>query len=145
MIQLVRNSDFVPTGYVGPIQQIRKRSDLKAIQFYDGVAALEISFSIVKQIKFRGDWRPRSPRLDGLIGSIRERGFLPFDPVICRVTKKRKFHVIDGGHRLTAARIVDREFWPNLFTRKVKTIYFLVFQSPERWTKVKRIADGKVP
>lgn len=141
MIQVVRNADFVPTGNVGPIQQIRKKSDLKAIRFHDGVAALEIPFLVVKRLKIRGGARPRSERVERLVQSMREKGYVPFDPIVCRITRKGKLHVIDGGHRLTAAGIVDREFWANLFSRKVRTVYFMVFQAPERWPKVKRLAD----
>ncbi len=143
MIQVVRNAEFVPTGRVGPIQRIRRKRDLKTIRFLDGVAALEIHFSVVKRLKIKGDMRPRSHHVEQLVHSMREKGYVPFDPIVCRITRKGKLHVIDGGHRLTAARIVDREFWPNLFSRKIRTVYFLVFQSPERWPKVKRIAaDG---
>ncbi len=130
---------FLPT-HVGPIQYIARKRDLKSIRYYDGVAALEVPWSVVRQITFRNDWRPDSPRLQAVVRSIREKGFQPFEPIICRIGRKGKWFVIDGGHRLTAARIVDGGFFSNLFSRKVRTLYFLVFEKPRRWPKVRKAA-----
>jgi hypothetical protein len=105
---------------------------LKSIRFYDGVAALDIPWTVARRMKFRAEQRAPSERLERLKRSIRANGYTPFDPIICRVgPKRKKWHVIDGGHRLTAARAVSRELWTNLFGRKVQRLYILVLATAE--------------
>ncbi|MEM6423173.1 MAG: hypothetical protein AAF698_11310, partial [Pseudomonadota bacterium] len=43
----------------------------------------------------------------------------------------------DGGHRITAARIVGEDFWANLFGRHVRSLYFLLFTTPDSWCKLR--------
>lgn len=120
-----------------PLQVIRDRWDLRRIAFTDGMAAVEVPFHLLRHITFRNDERSESPRLETLKASIRRNGYVPFDPIIASITKSGKWSVVDGGHRLTAARAVAKEFWTNLFRRKVERLYFLLFTTPRSLTKVK--------
>ena len=56
--------------------------------------------------------------------AIRSKGYNPFDPITARIGQRGKWGIVDGGHRLTAARHVMREFWSNLFAPKVRNLYF---------------------
>jgi hypothetical protein len=118
----------------GPVQTLLTPEDLKRIRFTDGVAAVEVPFSLLAHIRFRNDRREPSARLEALKDSIRQKGFIPFDPIIACITRKGKWSIVDGGHRLTAAREIAREFWANLFGRKVRTLYFLLFTTPRSLT-----------
>lgn len=120
-----------------PLQILRSREDLKRIVFRDGMAAVEVPFHLLRHVRFRNDRRDESPRLAAVRASVRRKGYVPFDPIICAVTKKGKWSVIDGGHRLTAAREVAREFWTNLFGRKVRSLYFILVTTPRSLTGIK--------
>lgn len=119
------------------IQRIKSIGDVARIRFHDGVAAVEAPMSVVRQIKFKNHHRGPSPRLDAVENSIRENGYCPLEPIIIRIGQKGRWIVVDGGHRLTAAREVDDEFWVNLFHRRVGNLYFLLFETARSWTKLK--------
>jgi hypothetical protein len=38
---------------------------------------------------------------------------------------------------MTAARALDGEFWPNLFGRRVRDLYFLLFETPRSRAKLR--------
>jgi hypothetical protein len=62
--------------------------------------------------------------------SIRRDGYNNAVPIIVRLGRRGRWVIVDGGHRLTAARRVSRELLTNLFGRKVKTIHFLLYRTP---------------
>ncbi|MEL6977698.1 MAG: ParB/RepB/Spo0J family partition protein [Pseudomonadota bacterium] len=117
------------------VQYIRNRVDLGRIAFVDGVAAVEVPVELLAHIRFKNADRQPSPRLDAVARSIRDRGFIPTDPIIARIGQKGRWIIVDGGHRLTAARAVSAEFWSNLLQKKVRTLYFLLFETERSWSK----------
>lgn len=124
------------------MQRIATPDDLAHIVFTDGIAAVTMPFEMLKHIQFKNDHREDSPRLERLERSIRQRGYVPLEPIIARIGQKGKWVVIDGGHRLTAARRVAASFWSNLFSRKVGDLYFLLFTSPRSWSKLRGLAPA---
>lgn len=118
-----------------PIQRIRAPGDLSRIVFTDGVAALEIPVDLLRHIRFKNDRRDDSPRLRAVTRSVRRDGYRPLKPIVCRIGQKGRWIVVDGGHRLTAARQVASEWWTNLFGRKVRSLYFVLFEGPRSWRK----------
>lgn len=122
------------------VQYIQSEADLGRIDFHDDLAAVEVPIGLVDALPLKNWQRTPEPRLDRVMRSIRARGYVPTDPVICRIGMKGRWVVADGGHRLTAARKVAGEFWTNLCRPKVRTIYFLLFTTPGSWSKVASIA-----
>jgi hypothetical protein len=130
----------------GRIQHLRTADDIARIRFDDGMAAVMVPAEMLETIRFKNAEREDSPRLRAVIESIRRWGYRPRDPIICRIGQKGRWIVVDGGHRLTAARRVARAFWPNLFGRKVRDVYFLLFETPRSWRKTSRpAAAGPAP
>lgn len=115
--------------------RVRTEADLDRIPFENGMAAVEIPADLIDKLELKHADRGDSPRLKGLMRSIRDRGFQPVEPITVRIGRKGRWIVINGGHRITAARRVMREFWANLFGRKVQTFYFILFTNPESWSK----------
>jgi len=122
------------------IQYIASAEDLDRIEFTDGLAAVEVPVELLHKLPLVGHERFEGPRLDRLVNSIRDRGYVPTTPIICRIGMKGRWVVADGGHRLTAARIVSSEFWTNFWGKKIATLYFLLFTTPGSWKKVREIA-----
>lgn len=120
------------------IQRISALDDIDQIRFHDGLAAVEAPMALVRKIRFKNHLRGASPRLSAVEKSIRDKGYRPIDPIIIRIGQKGRWIVVDGGHRLTAAQEVDDEFWTNLFNRRVRNLYFLLFATARSWTKLKR-------
>jgi hypothetical protein len=117
------------------VQQIRTVDDLRRIRFDDGLAAVEVPVELLGAIPFAGETREPGPRLDRVLRAIRKQGYRPLEPIICRIGMKGRWVVVDGGHRITAARKVAREWWSNLFGRKVRNLYFLLYTTPGSWSK----------
>lgn len=117
------------------VQYIHRRSDLRRIRFQDGAALVEVPVELLRYIRFKNDKREGGDRLQRVERSIRNRGFVPLEPIIARIGQKGRWVIVDGGHRLTAARRVAGEFWANLFGPKVRTLYFLLFETPRSWRK----------
>ena len=118
------------------IFRIRTEADLDRIPFTDGMAAVEVPARLLDKLELKNFKRGESPRLAALERSIRARGFRPTEPITARIGRRGRWIVVDGGHRITAARHVAEEFWTNLFGPKVETLYFVVFTYPESWRKV---------
>ena len=118
------------------IQWVRSASDLENLTFVDDIARIQVPISIVDELPFKNEDRGDSARLREVTRSIRRNGYNNFDPIIVRIGRRGRWVIVDGGHRLTAARIVAREFWTNLFRRKVNTIYFLLFRTPLSNTRI---------
>ena len=122
------------------IQRIATPEDLERLTFTDGVAAVMAPVAMLDHISFKNDQREDSPRLARLERSIMQRGYVPLDPIIARIGQKGKWVVVDGGHRLTAARRISGSWWRNLFSKKVGDLYFLLFTGPRSWSKVRALA-----
>lgn len=125
-----------------PVQRIATTEDLARLTFEDGVAAVTMPVEMLEHIEFKNDHRENGPRMAQLERSIMERGYVPLDPIIARIGQKGKWVVVDGGHRLTAARRVATSFWANLFHRKVGDLYFLLFTGPRSWAKMRTLAPA---
>jgi hypothetical protein len=123
------------------VQRIRGPADLARIVFTDGMAAVEAPLAMLRHVRFKNDRREDSPRLEAVAESIRRVGYRPLEPIICRIGQKGRWVVVDGGHRLTAARRVDAEFWCNLFGRRVGNLYFLLFETPRSRVKLRPAAE----
>ena len=119
------------------VQRIASLDDLDHIVFTDGVAAVEAPAEMLDLIDFKNDQRMDSPRLATVEQSIREKGYQPLDPIIARIGRRGRWVIVDGGHRLTAARRVSHGFWANLFGPKVRNVYFLLFETPLSRSKLK--------
>lgn len=122
------------------IQYLSDISAIDAIRFEDGLAAVEVPVALLSELPLKNHERTDGPRLKRLLTSMRDRGYVSLAPIICRVGMKGRWVVTDGGHRLTAAKIVAGEFWTNLWGPKVSTLYFLLFTTPGSWRKVRAIA-----
>jgi len=131
-----------PAHAVPNIQNVETREDLNHIAFVDGVAAVMVGVEVLKYIRFKNHKREKSPRLEAVKQSIREHGYNAFDPIIARIGQKGRWIIVDGGHRLTAARQVAGEFFTNLSGPKVGDLYFILFTTPRSWAKVKHLADA---
>lgn len=116
--------------------RIRSEEDFDRIPFENGMAAVEVPAHLIDKIEMRDFDRGDSARLTQIERSIRANGFRPVDPIQIRIGRKGRWVVVDGGHRMTAARHVMAEFWTNLFGQKVKTFYFVLFLTPDSWGKV---------
>ena len=131
-----RVADATYGDVVPQVQYLTDASRRDQLQFTDGMAAVEAPIWVVRQIPFRNDERERSRRLRRVERSIRVHGYNNAKPIICRVGAKGRWVVIDGGHRLNAARTVSAEWWSNLWTLKVRTLYFILFTSALSWSKL---------
>lgn len=118
------------------IQWVNNTRDLDSIVFTDDVARIQVPIEAVKRLPFKNEDRGDSDRLKTVIRSIRQNGYNNFDPIIVRIGRRGRWVIVDGGHRLTAAQIVAREFWANLFRKKVHSIYFLLFRTPLSNTRI---------
>jgi hypothetical protein len=118
-----------------PLQRVRTRADLQGIAFEDGLAALLVDATLLEDIRFKNARRGDAERIGRLVRRIAAQGYVPTTPVICRVGRKGKWVVVDGGHRLTALKALYRRNW------RVRLFRFLrrrglVAETPgrlERW------------
>ena len=129
-------ADATGGSNVPRVQFLTDANQLDQLQFTNGMAAVEVPILVVHQIPFRNDKRERSGRLKRVERSVRNLGYNNAEPIICRVGAKGRWVVIDGGHRLNAARTVSAEWWTNLLSRKVHTLYFILFTSALSWSKL---------
>ncbi|MEO1468711.1 MAG: ParB/Srx family N-terminal domain-containing protein [Pseudomonadota bacterium] len=121
-----------------PVQRITSVNDLYDIRFSeDGLAAVEVPFALLDSLPLVGADRGPGPRLRALVELIRRRGFQPVEPILCRIGMKGRWVVVDGGHRITAARMVAGEFWSRLLGHRIDTLYFLLFTTPDSWSKLR--------
>ena len=118
-----------------PVFRVRTEDDLKDIPFKEGLAAVEVPVEILGSIEFRNEERGESPRLDALRRSIRARGYQPLAPITARIGRRGRWVIVDGGNRLRAAQEVSREFWSNILGPKVGTLYFVLFLTPDSWSR----------
>ncbi len=120
----------MPKNPIPGVQWVESVADLEQIQFYDDMAQIEVPVSALDKLPFKNEDRGDSARLDLVMRSIRRYGYNNADPVIVRLGRRGRWVIVNGGHRLTAARRVSKEFFTNLFRPKVKTIHFLLYKTP---------------
>ncbi len=111
-------------------QRVERPEDLEKIVFVDDMAEIDVPIEALDLLPLKNAERSDSPRLRRVMRSIRHKGYTSFEPVIVRLGRRGRWVVVDGGHRLTAARRVAKEFFANLFGRKVRYIHFLLYRTP---------------
>lgn len=111
-------------------QRVARTEDLDKIVFVDDMAEVDVPVEALDVLPLKNDERSDSARLRQLMHAMRFNGYSSVEPVIVRVGRRGRWVVVDGGHRLTAARRVAGEFFTNLFGRKVGDIHFLVYRTP---------------
>jgi len=124
------------------VQWVESAADLDHIQFYEDMAEIEVPVSALDKLPFKNDDRGDSRRLDEVMRSIRRDGYNNAVPIIVRLGRRGRWVVVDGGHRLTAAKRVSREFLTNLWGRKVKTVHFLLYKTPLTNTRIGEAEDA---
>jgi len=112
------------------VQWVESADDLTHVEFYEEMAEIEVPVSALDKLPFKNEDRGDSARLDFVMRSIRRDGYNNAEPIVVRLGRRGRWVIVDGGHRLTAARRVSKEFLTNLFTRKVKTVHFLLYKTP---------------
>lgn len=112
-----------------PIQRIQSADDLSRIQFVDDMAEIEVPVEKLDLLPLKNDERQDSARLKQVIRAIRKNGYTSVEPIIVRLGRRGRWVVVDGGHRLTAAQLVSREFFTNLFGPKVRNLHFLLYRT----------------
>ncbi|MGF1659543.1 MAG: ParB N-terminal domain-containing protein [Rubrimonas sp.] len=94
-----------------PLQRIATPHDLDNIAFDHGLATVEVDADLVPRIAFKNARRSDAARVAAMADRIAESGYRPLTPVICRIGRKGKWVVVDGGHRLSALRQLYSENW----------------------------------
>ncbi|MGO8952598.1 MAG: ParB N-terminal domain-containing protein [Rhodomicrobium sp.] len=112
------------------VQWVETAADLDSLEFFEDMAEIEVPVSALDKLPFKNEERGDSERLDIVMRSIRRDGYNNAEPIIVRLGRRGRWVVVDGGHRLTAARRVSREFFTNIFGAKVKTVQFLLYRTP---------------
>jgi hypothetical protein len=118
------------TSHIPPVQWVESVADLEKLEFYEDMASIEVPVAALDKLPFKNDERLESERLEEVVRSIRRNGYNNAEPIIVRLGRRGRWVVVDGGHRLTAARRISKEFFTNLFGRKVTTLSFLLFKTP---------------
>src|SRR5271169_2257824 len=93
------------------VQWVESAADLDRIEFYDEMAEIEVPVSALDRLPFKNEDRGESVRLDVVMRSIRRHGYNNSVPVIVRLGRRGRWVIVDGGHRVTAARRVSGEFF----------------------------------
>ncbi len=112
------------------IQQVTGEGDFKKIRFVDDMAMIEVPVECLDNLPFKNADRSKSARLRAVEKAIRVRGYDSLQPVIVRLGRRGRWVIVDGGHRVTAARRVAKEFFTNLFGKKVRNLHFLLYRTP---------------
>jgi hypothetical protein len=123
-------------------QVLRSVNDVDKIEFVDGLAEVEVPIGLVARLPLKNHERRDSPRLRSLMASIRAKGYSSLEPIVVRVGRAGRWVVVDGGHRLTAAQLVAREYWANFFSPKVGRLSFLVYHTPLSYSRVRAQSDN---
>lgn len=124
-------------GSIPKLTRITRPEDVDEIEFADGLAEVEVPVRLLDLVPLKHADRLDSPRLQRLVRSIRSDGYSSLEPIICRVGALGNWVVIDGGHRVTAAKLVSQEFFTNLFGSKVGDLTFILFQTPMSYSKLR--------
>lgn len=127
------------------IQRVTKAEDLDNLVFTEDMAEIEVPIEHIDVLPFKNEDRADSSRLRSVERQIRYYGYNNFDPVIVRLGRRGRWVIVDGGHRVTAARKVSKEFFTNLFEKKVHSIHFTLFRTPLSNTRLGWDEDDKGP
>ncbi len=112
------------------VQRVESAADLDRVQFYNDMAQIEVPAWALDKLPFKNEERGNSERLESVMRSIRRHGYESASPIIVRLGRRGRWVVVDGGHRLTAARRVAHEFFTNIFGAKVRSVQFLLYRTP---------------
>ena len=123
------------------VQWVESAADLDHVVFYEDMAEIEVPVSALGKLPFKNEDRGDSERLELVMRSIRRDGYNNAEAIVVRLGRRGRWVIVDGGHRLTAARRVSKEFFTNLFGRKVKTIHFLLYRTPLTNTRLDEPED----
>ncbi|MGF1553919.1 MAG: hypothetical protein ACFBWO_15675 [Paracoccaceae bacterium] len=126
-------------GKAPVLQRIGCVNDLHDIRFTDeGLAQVEVPIDLVDALPLVGATRGPGPRLRAMVSLMRARGAVPGGPIVCRIGMKGRWVVTDGGHRITAVRMLAQEFWARLFgRRRIERLQFLLYTTPQSWSKLR--------
>ena len=123
------------------LQRVETADDLSRIVFVDDMAEIEIPIEAIDNVPWQNAERLDSERYRKVLNSIRLRGYDNFDRITARIGRRGRLSIVNGGHRLKAAKQVAKEWWPNMFGRKVKSIQMIVFRTRNSATMV-GVPDG---
>jgi hypothetical protein len=93
------------------MQRIETVADLDNIAFDHGLATVEVNADLLPSIAFKNARRGDAARVAALMRRIEDHGYIPLNPVICRIGRKGKWVVVDGGHRLSALKLLYATSW----------------------------------
>lgn len=124
-------------GKIPKLHRLRNPQDIDGIDFTEGIAEVEVPIELLDCVPLKHYERSDSPRLQRLIRAIRQNGYSSLEPIVCRIGALGNWVVIDGGHRITAAKRVSQEFFTNLFGNKIGDLTFVLFQTPMSYSKLK--------
>lgn len=127
------------------VQRITSADDFKSIKFTDDVAEIEVPIECIDLLPLKNADRSDSARLRHVEREIRYHGYNNLEPVIARLGRRGRWVIVDGGHRVTAARRVSKEFFTNLFRKKVRSIHMLLFRTPLSETRLDEPDDDEMP
>ncbi len=108
-----------------------KKSIRKQIR-HQGFAEVDLTLDQIQKLHLINDDRGmdrENERFWKLVRAIRDHGYASSDPLRIFYLDD-SFVLVDGGHRLTAARKVAQEWLSNLFREKVNYISCLVTEGP---------------
>jgi hypothetical protein len=120
------------------MQRVVRAADIVDLKFQDGVAALTCPIAMLAHLPIKNAEREPSPRLDAVTRSIRNHGYTAEQPIVCRIGRKGRWIVVNGGHRLTALRRINASCWRRLVGPMRGEVYFLLFETARSWKKTGR-------
>jgi ParB-like chromosome segregation protein Spo0J len=123
------------------LQWVENADDLARVEFYQEMAEIEVPVASLDKLPFKNEDRGDSARLAMVMRSIRKHGYNNAVPIIVRLGRRGRWVIVDGGHRLTAARRVSKEFFTNFFRPKVTTVHFLLYKTPLTNTRLNEPED----
>ena len=120
----------VEIAHPPPHPVVRAPEHLLSITFNEGLAFVEVPVAMLHLLPLKHEFRMRSDRLIAIERSIRRRGYGGSAPVVCKIGTKDRWLVQDGGHRLTALKLVAKNIWVSLFRRDLGHVTFILFKTP---------------
>lgn len=123
------------------IQRVLSADDFDKIEFVEDMAMIEVPVERLDNLPFKNADRSNSMRLRAVERAIRVRGYDSLQPVIARLGRRGRWVIVDGGHRVTAAKRVSKEFFTNLFGKKVRNLHFLLYRTPLSNTRLDEPED----
>ena len=123
------------------IQRVLSADDFDKIEFVEDMAMIEVPVERLDKLPFKNADRSNSMRLRAVERAIRVRGYDSLQPVIARLGRRGRWVIVDGGHRVTAAKRGSKEFFTNLFGKKVRNLHFLLYRTPLSNTRLDEPED----